>query len=88
MAKNRNTDVGKGIWPYCLAAHAIIQGGVVALITGSIWLGLAEILLHAIIDFTKCEKKISFGTDQFLHIACKILWATLAVLFASSLGFT
>jgi hypothetical protein len=65
---------------YHLFAHAGIHAGAVALVTGSVWLGFAEFVAHSIIDENKTYGRISFATDQALHISCKALW--LAVLFA------
>lgn len=65
---------------YHLCAHSGIHAGAVALVTGSVWLGLAEFVAHAIIDENKTHGRISFATDQALHIACKAAWLT--VLFA------
>lgn len=59
---------------YHLAAHAGIHAGAVALVTGSAWLGLSEFVAHAIIDENKTHGRISFATDQALHIACKAAW--------------
>jgi len=59
---------------YHLVAHAGIHGGAVALVTGSVWLGLAEWLAHTIIDELKVKGKTSFAVDQALHIACKAAW--------------
>jgi hypothetical protein len=64
-------------WYYWLTAHALIHGGAVSLITGSIWLGLAETVLHWVIDFAKCENWTNIHQDQALHIGCKAIWATL-----------
>lgn len=74
VAKNRHTEAGKIIWPHALMAHAFIHGGFVALITGNVWIGLAETVAHAATDWFKCEGKISFLTDQAVHIGCKLLW--------------
>lgn len=78
-AKNRNTSVGKVFWPHALFAHAMIHGGFVLLLTGSIWLAVAEVVIHSITDWLKCESRISLNTDQFVHIACKVVWAVAAV---------
>lgn len=63
------------IWIHVLSGHALIHGGAVALITGSIWLGLAETVAHWLIDFGKGERWYGFHTDQLLHIGCKFAWA-------------
>ncbi|MGH8455076.1 MAG: DUF3307 domain-containing protein [Nevskiales bacterium] len=62
------------IWLHVLSAHAAIHGGFVALITQNLWLGLAEFWAHYIIDYGKSEHWYGFHTDQFLHIACKLVW--------------
>ncbi|WP_205822065.1 DUF3307 domain-containing protein [Burkholderia sp. Ac-20349] len=77
-AKDRNTPIGKLFWPHALGAHAMIHAGFVALFTGSVALGLAEAVIHALTDFLKCEKRISLNTDQAIHFACKVLWAAIA----------
>jgi hypothetical protein len=77
-AKDRNTPLGKLFWPHALGAHSLIHAGFVALVTGSIVLGLAEAVIHAVTDFCKCEKRISLNVDQAIHFACKFLWAAIA----------
>ena len=58
-------------WPYWLTAHALIHGGVVALITGQVVLGVLETVFHWVIDFAKCEGWTDVNQDQALHVACK-----------------
>lgn len=65
-------------WPYGLAVHGLIHGGAVAVITGHWWLGVAETILHALIDDSKCMGRIDLKTDQALHLTCKMLWAAIA----------
>ncbi|MET3929564.1 hypothetical protein ABIE51_001451 [Lysobacter sp. OAE881] len=77
-AKNRSAPIPGIPWWQALGAHAMIHGGFVALITGSVWLGLAEVVCHFLIDDFKCLGRIEFNTDQGLHVACKALWAILA----------
>jgi len=67
---------------YHLVAHAGIHGAAVALVTGSLWLGLAEWVAHTVIDELKVRGHTSFATDQALHISCKALW--LALLFTGA----
>ncbi len=62
------------IWPYWLTAHALIHGGVVALVTGRWELGLAEAVLHWLIDFGKCENWYGIHEDQSMHLVCKCAW--------------
>jgi hypothetical protein len=78
-AKNRTAPLLGVPWQQALAYHAIIHGGFVSIVTGTWWLGVAEAVAHAIIDDTKCRGRISFNTDQSLHIACKVLWLVLAM---------
>jgi hypothetical protein len=65
------------IWPYCLSAHALMHAGAVALVTGSLTLGLLEFVLHWLIDFAKCEAWTTTHSDQALHVVCKIAWAVI-----------
>ena len=60
-----------------MSAHALIHCGAVWLISGSVILGLAEFVLHWLIDFAKCEKWIGFSGDQFLHYLCKAAYVAL-----------
>jgi|SRR5271166_116934 len=77
--RNANTELQKHVpWWYWLGSHAITHGVAVAISTGSVWLGLAETVAHALIDFFKCEGKYSIHIDQALHIGCKVLWAAIA----------
>ncbi|KSV95389.1 DUF3307 domain-containing protein [Sinorhizobium sp. GL28] len=59
---------------YHLAAHAGIQGAAVALVTGNVWLGLAEWGAHTAIDEAKVRGWTTFAQDQVLHIVCKVVW--------------
>jgi hypothetical protein len=68
----------KKVWFHYLTAHALIHSGAVWAITGNVYLGLAEFILHWLIDFAKCENWTDPHQDQLLHIACKALWAYLA----------
>lgn len=80
LSKSRHHPMGaNGNWIHSLTAHAFIQGGMVALITGNIVLGIFEIIAHWLIDFFKCEKKYGLHTDQFLHILCKVVWCLIWV---------
>ena len=59
---------------YHLIAHAGIHGGAVALVTGSLFLGLVEWVAHTIIDELKVRGKTTFAQDQAAHIICKIFY--------------
>ena len=59
---------------YHLVAHSGIHAGAVALVTGSLTLGLVEWALHTLIDEAKVKGKTSFAIDQALHIICKLAY--------------
>lgn len=67
------------VWFYYLTAHALINCGVVWLITGSVTLAVCELILHWFIDLWKCEGWFDPHVDQLLHVLCKavytLLWA-------------
>ena len=63
-----------GLWVHCLFAHCLIHAGFVWFITGRLFFGFAELVLHLIFDFLKCEKRTGFHTDQVLHAASKALY--------------
>ncbi len=83
-AKNRHADLARFfgengqprlIWVHALTAHSLIHAGAVWVVTGSVVLAAAELVLHWLIDFAKCENWTNFSVDQFLHLACKFLYA-------------
>ncbi|WP_449468054.1 DUF3307 domain-containing protein [Stenotrophomonas humi] len=80
-AKSRFVPVPGVPWYQALGAHAVIHGGAVAWITGSLLLGALEVVGHMLIDDLKCGHRISYNVDQLLHVACKVLWIALIVLF-------
>ena len=69
-------------WFYWLSAHALTHGLAVALVTGSVLLGVLETLAHWAIDFGKCEKWYSVHVDQSLHVVCKVTWAAAFLFFS------
>lgn len=76
-AKNRTLSLvpGEAIWPGALTSHAAIHAGAVKLATGSWVLAGCEFLTHWLIDYAKCDGRLSYNQDQALHVACKVLWA-------------
>lgn len=66
-------------WQVGLGYHALIHGGIVALVTGHWWLGAAETIAHAVTDHIKWRGWIGNATDQAVHIGCKIIWAIIAI---------
>lgn len=73
-AKNRAMPIPGVPWWQALGAHAVMHGGMVWALTGSLFLGLLETILHGLIDDAKCAGRITFNQDQGLHIICKALW--------------
>lgn len=84
-AKNRTAPVaGVPFWQP-LTAHAVIHGAASALITGMPWVFVAEGVIHWLTDDAKCRGRISYNTDQAIHLACKFVWFA-AVTFAAAQG--
>jgi len=81
--KNRTAPIHEIPWQHPMAAHSIIHGGFVGAITGSLLLGIAEAVAHAMIDDAKCRGRFGYHADQALHVACKIAWVVLAALFGT-----
>ncbi|UGY23750.1 DUF3307 domain-containing protein [Bradyrhizobium septentrionale] len=75
-AKNHTLSLvsGEVIWPGAMLSHAAIHAGAVKLATGSWLLAGAELVAHAVIDFTKCSGRIGYSADQGLHVTCKAIW--------------
>ena len=80
-AKNRFAPIPGVPWYQAMGSHAIIQGGFVGMITGSIALGVAEAIAHFAIDDLKCQGGINFNVDQIAHVACKILWWSIVLVW-------
>lgn len=78
----RRATPGEMPWQVALSMHSTIHAGAVALICGSVFLGVLELLAHSLIDFAKCEGFFGEGRtamwiDQLLHMACKAVWISL-----------
>ena len=58
-------------WLVALLAHCVIHAGAVWLVTGNIYLGLIELVLHILIDTGKSKKLYGLAIDQILHLLCK-----------------
>lgn len=82
-AKNRAAPIPGVPFYQALGAHALIHGGFVALITGIWWLGVLEVVAHAVIDDAKCTGKIGFNADQLAHLLCKVVWLELMIIVSS-----
>ena len=79
--KNRHDKIHNKVqslfphWYYWMTAHALVHGGTVYLITGSLVLGFVETAIHWVTDYSKCEGWISIHQDQGIHIGCKVVYA-------------
>lgn len=73
-AKNHAAPIPGVPWWQAMGAHSLIHGGGVAIVTGSLYLGLAECVAHFLIDRAKCAGRIGYNMDQALHVACKLAW--------------
>ena len=67
-------------WIFWLVSHTLIHAGCVYIVTQNIYLAFAEFICHTIIDFIRCEKKITFYQDQLLHFVCKVIWTIILIL--------
>lgn len=72
--KNRHLNKTPVNWWYVMAAHALIHGAMVTIVTGNAGLGLTETVCHFLIDCGKCETWYGIHVDQFLHVVCKLAW--------------
>lgn len=77
--KNPRNPIPQIPWYTVMFGHATIHGTAVAMLTGSVVLGLFEIVCHFIIDTLKCRGGLSFNQDQILHILLKVLWWVYAI---------
>lgn len=80
QGKNRYTPVGKMYWTVVLPAHGMVHAMGVFLITQSLGLAIFQLVTHVIIDFIKCENRITFHQDQYLHFAVMLVIAIFAVM--------
>ena len=78
--KNHKNPIPGFSWIWILFSHAMIHAGMVALITGNVFLGMLELVLHMFTDFLKCNGNIDFRTDQIIHYSCKALYVVLLYL--------
>lgn len=79
--KNKNLDPAKfGVnWYYWLTSHAATHAAGVYLVTGFFWIAVLEFLSHWVIDWLKCEGKLSLHQDQLVHIGFKLFYIVLIV---------
>lgn len=72
--KVRRDATSRTDWLIALSAHSVIQAGGVWLLSGSLLLGMAEFVLHWLIDLAKGEGKFGIVVDQCLHLSCKLVY--------------
>jgi len=85
--KNRNRQIENlppgqtptVVWPYWLSAHAGVHAAAVGIVTHSVELSMIEFVAHWLIDFNKCENRLTVHEDQALHVACKIVYAMIFI---------
>lgn len=68
------------LWIHCLLGHSFIHGGLVWLISGRLVLAIAEVVLHCVLDFVKCERWTSYTVDQAMHALCKAAYVAAIML--------
>lgn len=78
-AKNPEAPLPGVPWQWAMLAHAAIHAGAVLAITGNLQMACMELCAHAAIDIEKCRGKLTFGGDQALHLACKLLYVLLVM---------
>ena len=67
-------------WYYWLSAHALIQGGLIYIIFGNLWIFIMEIIAHFTMDFIKCSGKTNIHQDQVMHISLRVLYTSILVI--------
>ena len=66
-----------------MALHAATHGAFVGAITLNPWLGTAEFATHWLLDANKGRGRAMCILDQMAHVACKGVWVSLVIYFAS-----
>lgn len=70
------------MWFWVLLAHCSIHAIPVLILTGSGFLALAMLISHFIIDFNKCEGKLTFNGDQISHLLVIFaIWSLFVIYF-------
>lgn len=80
-AKNHTAPIPGVPWYQALGAHAVIHGVGVAYITGSLAMGVAETVAHFVIDHGKSAGIIGYDEDQALHVACKVAYVAILMVW-------
>ena len=81
MAKHKSplNSLPAAPWGYVMASHAAVHALGVYLVTGSVVLSAAELVLHAQIDTGKCIGVFGIHVDQGLHLLTKCFLVALFV---------
>lgn len=83
IAKFKTIGVANDIHPlypfFILLAHGIINGGVYALASGLVCVGVLEFVFHSYIDLGSTTGVFGLVVDQALHLACILLYAGICV---------
>lgn len=75
-AKNHTLEPvsGEVVWPLALISHALIHALMVYIATWSLGIACAELVAHTVIDYSKCDGRLSYNQDQIFHILCKLVY--------------
>lgn len=75
MAKGKNhKNPIPGVPPgTLLLSHAFMHAFGVYIVTENVVCATIEFASHTLIDFAKCDNRISFNTDQALHVLTKVV---------------
>ena len=76
----REPKAYKKCWFYWLSAHALIQGGLIFLVFGNIWIAIIEIIAHFTLDFIKCEGITNPHIDQACHLIFRIGYSIVLII--------
>lgn len=72
------------LWVFCMSAHCLIHAGAVWLISGSVVLGVVEMVLHWGLDVAKCNGKTTYAFDQMGHVVCKAGYVIVGTVFLAN----
>lgn len=76
----RDPKLFKKCWFWWLSAHGLIQGGLIYLVFGNIWIFIIEAISHFTLDFVKCAEKTNPHQDQVLHISLRVIYTIVLVM--------
>jgi hypothetical protein len=64
---DKNPNKAPAMWVYAMSAHCLANAGAVALATGSVPLGVAEFVVHFVIDLARCDGREPGGRSGAPH---------------------